>query len=72
MKALVLVNSQDLKTHVDLDKKLRGIARFIHEKDDHHAYLPHDGKLMEFICILLDQNIVYRLRFEPVTVIHEN
>ena len=72
MKAFVLVNSQDLRNHEELDKKLRGIAKFIHVRDDHHAYLPDDGKLMEFICILLDLNIVYKLRFEPITVIHEN
>ena len=68
MKASVQVFKKELTQHPGLEEDLSSCCLLIQDFGDVIEYKPKEGQMMNFICMLLDHQIAYRLNFEQKSV----
>ncbi len=68
MKGILVVGKNDLTDKPELFETLRVQCEKIEKSTEGIRFHAKDGSLMNMICALLDQEVKYKLEFEPNTV----
>jgi hypothetical protein len=64
LKPIVTVLKQDLESHPEMLLPLREFCDHVEEDVDSFAFYPKAKSSMNLLCLLLDQEIMYKLGFE--------
>jgi hypothetical protein len=68
MKTFVTILKPELMKNIGLSESLTKISEEVRESKETFEFQPREGKLMDFICVLLDKEVSYKLKFEPRSV----